>query len=122
MSVINNPDTKNNSEKCTLRLADLIPYLNRYAVWSLEITYNPITSDGIMPPIILEFEKSLVLIQKPVELRDLSFSFVACSWAQLIVFMQHVYISGNQYPTPLTNAEVYGDIKDAKLNTTSRRD
>ena len=55
-------------------------------------------------------------------LRDLSFSFVACSWAQLTVFMQQFCISGNRYPTPLTNAEVYVDVKDAKLNTTSRRD
>ena len=113
-----------NSTRCTLRLDDLVPHLNTYIeVSSLQIIYYPTELDGTLyHPMTLEFEESPILLQSPVRLKDLSFLFVECSWDQLTVFMQHFYFFENVYPSPSTDEQVYDDIKDAKLNTTSRPD
>ena len=43
--------------------------------------------------------------------------YIACSWAQLTVLMQHFYIHGNWYPSPSTKQEVFNDLKVTQTNT-----
>ena len=88
-----------NSTKCTLSLDFLIPYLDT-GITSLEI-FGFLTKKS--DPIIVEFEESPFLIQNPLPLRGLSFKLVSFSWAQLTVFMQHIYLS------PLPTARTHND-------------
>ena len=129
----NNTDQGNNSTKCTLRLDDLIPYFNspksslgirydkrKYVDIAHEIEINNLRTSKVAylrKPIILEFEISPLLIQNPVRLRELTLRYIACSWAQLTVLMQHFYIHGNWYPSPSTKQEVFNDLKVTQTNT-----